>query len=126
MLPATTWYVRILVSVALFSGLSRLSTVPAGSAANASLVGANTVNGPGPSSVSTRPAAFTAATSVVWSLECTAFSTMFFDGYMAAPPTITVFSLAATGATKDPDIMSAATAPAKISGMRLDINVSLD
>ena len=31
---------------------------------NASLVGANTVNGPGPLSVSTRPAAFTAATSV--------------------------------------------------------------
>jgi hypothetical protein len=53
-------------------------------------------------------------------------STMFFDGYMAAPPTITVFSLAATGATKEPDIMSAATALAKTSGMRLDINVSLD
>jgi hypothetical protein len=51
---------------------------------------------------------------------------MFFDGYMAAPPTITVFSLAATGATKDADIMSAANAPAKTSGMRLDINVSLD
>ena len=47
------------------SGLSRLSTVPVGSLANAALVGANTVNGPGPCSVSTSPAAFTAATSVV-------------------------------------------------------------
>ena len=45
-------------SLALFSGLSSVSTVPAGSLANASSVGANTVNGPGPLSVSTRPAAF--------------------------------------------------------------------
>ena len=35
------------VSLALFSGLSSVSTVPAGSLANASSVGANTVNGPG-------------------------------------------------------------------------------
>ena len=41
----------------------------------------------------TRPAAFTAATSVVWSLELTAFWMMFFEGNIAAPPTITVFSL---------------------------------
>ena len=53
--------------------LSRLSTVPVGSFANGALVGANTVKGPGPCSVSTRPAAFTAATSVVWSFEFTAF-----------------------------------------------------
>jgi hypothetical protein len=39
-------------------------------------------------SVSTRPAAFTAATSVVWSFEFTALSTMSFVGYIAAPPTI--------------------------------------
>src|SRR5580704_10790091 len=71
-----------------FSGFSRLSTVPAGSLAKASLVGAKTVNGPGPSRVSTRPAAFTAATSVVWSCELSAFSTIFFVGNMAAPPTI--------------------------------------
>src|SRR6185369_2533105 len=58
----------------------------------AALVGANTVNGPLPSSVSTRPAAFTAATSVVWSLELTAFWMMFLEGNIAAPPTITVFS----------------------------------
>ena len=66
--------------------------MPAGSLAKAALVGANTVNGPGPDSVSTRPAAFTAATSVVWSLELTAFWMMFFDGYIGAPPTVTVFS----------------------------------
>src|SRR5215469_12724752 len=66
--------------------------MPAGSAAKAALVGAKTVNGPGDSSVGTRPAAFTAATSVVWSFELTAFCTMFFDGYIGAPPTITVFS----------------------------------
>src|SRR3569623_1262375 len=69
-----------------------VSTVPAGSFANASLVGAKTVNGPFPDSVSTRPAAFTAATSVVWSFEFIAFSTMVLLGYIAAPPTITVFS----------------------------------
>ena len=44
---------------------SLVSTVPGGSLANASLVGANTVKGPAPSRVSTRPAAFTAVTSVV-------------------------------------------------------------
>ena len=42
--------------------------------------------------MSTRPAAFTAATSVVWSFEFTAFWMMFFDGYIGAPPTLTVFS----------------------------------
>ena len=51
--------------MALFSGFSRFSTVPAGSLAKAALVGANTVNGPVLFNVSTRPAAFTAATSVV-------------------------------------------------------------
>ena len=66
--------------------------MPAGSLAKASLVGANTVNGSGPDSVSTSPAALTAATSVVWSFELTAFWMMFFDGYIGAPPTLTVFS----------------------------------
>ena len=37
-------------------------------------------------------AAFTAATSVVWSLLLTAFVTISLEGYIAAPPTITVFS----------------------------------
>src|SRR5215210_901074 len=85
----------MLVSVALFCGCTRVSTVPFGSLPNALLVGANTVNGPGPDSVSTSPAAFTAATSVVWSFEFTAFSTMVFDGHIGAPPTWTVFSRAA-------------------------------
>jgi len=53
-------------------GLSSVATVPAGSAANASSVGAKTVNGPLPFSVSTSPAASIAATSVVWSEESTA------------------------------------------------------
>src|SRR5450432_1687699 len=79
------------VKVPLFSGFKRVSTVPAGNILKASLVGANTVNGPGPSSVSTSPAAFTAATSVVWSLEFTAFWIMFLDGYISAPPTFTGF-----------------------------------
>ena len=51
--------------LSLFSGFSSVSTVPAGSFSKAALVGAKTVNGPAPWSVSTRPAALTAATSVV-------------------------------------------------------------
>jgi hypothetical protein len=82
-----------LVKVSLFSGFTRVSTVPAGSLAKAALVGAKTVKGPGLESVSTRSAALTAATSVVWSFELTAFWTMVFEGYMGAPPTCTVFSI---------------------------------
>src|SRR5579871_381866 len=51
-------------SLFLFSGLSSESSVPEGSFANASFVGANTVNGPAPDNVSASPAAFTAETSV--------------------------------------------------------------
>ena len=76
------------MSLALFSGFTSISTVPAGSLAKAASVGAKTVNGPGPWRVSTRPAAFTAATSVVWSFEAAAFSTMFLLAYIGAPPTI--------------------------------------
>ena len=65
--------------------------VPSGRFSKASLTGAKTVNGPLPCKVSTKPAACTAATSVVWALELTAFSTIFFFGNMASPPTITVF-----------------------------------
>jgi hypothetical protein len=54
------------------------STFPSGSFANASLVGANTVNGPSPESVSTSPAAFTAATSVEKSGLPAATSTIVF------------------------------------------------
>src|SRR3569623_350415 len=71
-----------------------MSTVPAGSLANASLVGANTVHGPGPDSVSTKPAALTAATSGGGSFELTAFWTMFLVEYIAAPPTIGFFTAA--------------------------------
>jgi hypothetical protein len=48
--------VRTFVSVGLFSGFNSVPTVPAGSFAKASLVGAKTVNGPAPSRVSTSPA----------------------------------------------------------------------
>src|SRR5258705_646887 len=65
-----------------------MSTVPAGSLSKAALVGANTVNGPVPFRVSTNPAAFTAATSVVWSAELTALSTMSRERSIAATPTI--------------------------------------
>ncbi len=92
--------------------------MPAGSFAKASLVGANTVNGPGDCRVSTRPAAFTAATSVVWSFELTAFCTMFFEGYIGAPPTVTVCSFicwANDGTLIAVVIVSAATAnPARV------------
>src|ERR1700749_1873263 len=87
----------MLVSVALFSGFTRVSTVPAGSFSKAALVGANTVNGPLPSRVSTRPGAFTAATRGGWAFQLTAFWMMFLEGNIAAPPTITVFSSARAG-----------------------------
>src|SRR5262249_54569157 len=84
-------------------------------------VGANTVNGPLPSRVSTRPAAFTAATSVVWSFELTAFWMMFFDGYIAAPPTITVFSSARAGAMRLEVIASTLKAAAENNAICLDM-----
>src|SRR6201992_3847867 len=113
--------------MSLFSGFNRPSTVPAGSLAKASLVGANTVNGPGPESVSTRPAAFTAATSVVWSFEFTAFWMMFLDGYIAAPPTVTVFSFicARTGAAGATAAAKAIRAAEANKAKCLDIGVSI-
>ena len=62
--------------------------MPGGSLSKAALVGAKTVKGPGPDSVSTRPAAFTAATSVVRLLAAEAFWTMVLLGDIGAPPTI--------------------------------------
>src|SRR5258708_13508125 len=79
----------MLGSVGLVSGLLSVSGVPGGKAANASLVGAKTVNGPALFNVSTSPAALTAATSVVWSAGLTALSTMSLLGYIACPPTMT-------------------------------------
>src|SRR6202035_3623953 len=67
------------------------STVPAGSLAKASSVGAKTVNGPGLLRVSTRPPALTAATRVLLIGELTAFSTMVLLGYISAPPTVGFF-----------------------------------
>jgi hypothetical protein len=65
-----------------------------------------------PDSVSTRPAALTAATSVVWSFELTAFWMMFFEGNIGAPPTITVVSLAKVGmAVKAANTRPAAAMP---------------
>ncbi len=87
--PGTTWYVSTFVKSPLFSGSRRVSTVPSGNASKAEFVGANTVNGPSHLSASTRSAAVTAATSVVWSAEFTALSTISFDGTIIAPPIIT-------------------------------------
>ena len=56
------------------------SNVPSGSASNAASVGANTVNGPAPFSVSTRSAAMTAVSRVVWSALLTMMSTTVFEG----------------------------------------------
>src|SRR5258708_8553137 len=78
----------------LFAGFSSVSTVPAGSFSKASLVGANTVNGPFDFSVATNPAALTAATRVVWSCEFIALSTMSFALSMGEPPTIGFMSVA--------------------------------
>lgn len=60
-----TCIVRIATSLSLFSGFSRLSTVPAGSALNASSVGAKTVMFSVVASASASPAALAAASSVL-------------------------------------------------------------
>ena len=66
-------------SFALFSGLSSDLDACRGQLANASSVGANTVNGPAPLSVSTSPAASRAFASVLNEPAATAVSTMSFD-----------------------------------------------
>ena len=85
-LPDTTWYVRMSVSFALFSGLMSSSTVPAGSLAKAASVGAKTVNGPALFMVSTRPAAPSAAARVLKAPALTAVSTM--SGFFVAGLTV--------------------------------------
>src|SRR4051812_6298789 len=68
-----------------FAGsFSNASRVPAGSLANASSVGANTVNGPAPFKVPIRSVAFNAAASVLNVPADTAVSTMSFVGAWAA------------------------------------------
>merc|ERR1739848_778938 len=76
----STWYVKMSTSWSLFSGLSKVSTVPSGRAPKASLVGANTVNGPGELRVSARSPATTAATKVDKLSTDWANSTMFTVG----------------------------------------------
>src|SRR6478735_4580529 len=84
-------------SFGLFSGFSSASSVPAGSFANASSVGANTVKGPAPFSVSTRSAAWSAFASVLNDPAATAVSTMSLSAaaalILAAAP---VMAMAAT------------------------------
>merc|ERR1719433_337685 len=60
--PGTTWRRSTAVSASLSA--KRASKVSLGISAKASFVGANTVNGPSPESVSTRSAACTAANKV--------------------------------------------------------------
>ena len=57
----------------------------------------------------------TAATSVVWSAELTAFSMMFFSAYIGAPPTIGFSASAAGSATEEE---GRAAASARRIGMR--------
>ena len=76
------------MSWALFSGFSKVSTVPLGSFAKAASVGAKTVNGPSPFRVSTRPATFNAAVSVLNEPLADATSTrVFVSTFLAAGST---------------------------------------
>jgi len=72
-----TWYVKISTNCALLAGFIKESTTPAGSAANASFVGAKTVKGPAELRVSARSPATTAATKVDRAGTDSASSTMF-------------------------------------------------
>merc|ERR1719171_3275683 len=72
--PDTTWYSRMASSVLMFFGSSNFSSSALGILANASLVGANTVNGPLPSRAVTSLPALRAVTSVERSLSPTASS----------------------------------------------------
>src|SRR6476659_2731214 len=74
-----------------------MSSVPAGSLANAASGGGNTVTGPAPFSVVTRSAAVSAAASVLNEPAATAVSTMSFDCTdTGAPPTAPTETTAAT------------------------------
>ena len=88
-LLATTWYVRIAVSFGM--SLRRLSTVPAGNLANASSVGAKTVNGPAPLRVSTSFAAVSAAASVLKLPAETAVSIMSCMGFFLTMDEFSVY-----------------------------------
>jgi hypothetical protein len=81
--PDTTWYLRILDKVSLFSGLRSAVNTPSGSFLKALLLGANTVNGPLSESVSARPAALIAVTNVVSELSELATPTILEEAYTA-------------------------------------------
>merc|ERR1719183_1313424 len=78
--PATTWYSSTASNCLMFSGSNRLCNTDWGSLAKASLVGANTVNGPLPSRAVNSLPAVMAATRVERSLSPAASSTMLFEG----------------------------------------------
>jgi hypothetical protein len=71
-----TWFMMIWASSSFFSGVRRDASVSGGSFANASFVGAKTVNGPSHSTVSTRPLAWIAFTRVERDGVATAVATM--------------------------------------------------
>ena len=75
--------------------------VPAGNAANASSVGAKTVNGPSPLSTSTKSAAFTAATNVVKDHAATAVSTI----SLLCPPAKTALDVSAVAVNTDKNVL---------------------
>merc|ERR1712032_1809646 len=81
--PATTWYSRMASSVLMFLGSSNFLSSSAGILANASLDGANTVNGPLPSRAVTSLPAVRAVTSVERPLTLSASWTMFLVGAAA-------------------------------------------
>lgn len=76
----TTWYVKICVSCALFSGFNRSFSFCGPSFSKAALVGAKTVSGPLLLSVCSRPAALTAFASVEnWGLDAASSKTVLPD-----------------------------------------------
>merc|ERR1712226_819392 len=90
--PEATWYVRTAWSSLMFLGSNRWSRTSLGSLANASLVGANTVKGPGPERVSTNCPAFKAATRVERSGVATAISTIVWSAatYLGGSSTVSM------------------------------------
>src|SRR5258708_39135803 len=88
----------IFASVALYSGFINVASSPAGRRVKASLVGANSVNGPGPDSVVVRPAALIAPTSGVRLGAAAMFSAMVLVSTIATPPNVGLGLAAAAGA----------------------------
>ena len=87
--------------------------MPAGSAANASSVGAKTVNGPSPRRVSSSPAAWTPATRVSKSPAATAVSTM---SASSASPIVVVGSAVSTVVSEEASPLSSSlhAAPSRL------------